>query len=144
MAEKSTSTVTVACKLPHGMILRVFDMVEKDEAVMGGGFRTAKVAQERAARVMINGNAHPQNEAPRSQIAAGFALTHNVNKEFWEQWLSQNKDSDVVANGLIFAHGSESSAVAESKDKVAVRSGLERLDPAKLPKRIQKADTVPA
>lgn len=39
------ASVTVGCKLPHGLTMRVFDMVETQEPVMGGGFRAVKVAQ---------------------------------------------------------------------------------------------------
>jgi hypothetical protein len=138
------ATVTVACKLPHGMTLRVFDMVESQEPVMGGGFRAVKVAQERPERVTLKGFAHPQNRAPSTQIIEGFALTYGVDAEFWNAWKTQNAQSDVVKNGLIFAHEKPVNTEAEAKDKKSLRSGLERLDPAKLPKGIQKSELMAA
>lgn len=134
--------VTIACKLPHGLTMRVFNMAEASEPVMGGGSRTVKRAVELPERVTINGWSHPQNAAPHAPIHGGYALTHGVDKDFWEKWLSQNKDSDIVVNKLIFAHEKEASAVSEAKEKAEVRSGLERLDPNKLPStRIKKTDT---
>ena len=132
-------TVTVACKLPNGLILRVFDMVDRDEPVMGGGMRKVKVAQERPAQVTIKGNAHPQNAAPRAPIIGGFALTQGVDKEFWDLWLAQNKDSDVVRNRLIFAHENTAKTedAARAKDNAKNRSGFERLNPHALPKGIE-------
>lgn len=134
------ASVTVGCRLPHGLTMRVFDMVETQEPVMGGGFRAVKIAQERPERVTLNGFSHPQNRAPNAQIVEGFALTYGVDAEFWNVWKAQNAQSDVVKNGLIFAHEKPVNAEAEAKDKKTLRSGLERLDPNKLPKGIQKSD----
>lgn len=133
------TTVTVACKHPHGLKLRLFEMVERTE-VTHGGTRTIKVAQERHDTVTIKGNAHPQNRAPNATISHGFALTHGVPKEFWDAWVEQNKDSDLVKNGLIFAHAGAANTEAESREKESVKSGLERLDPDNLPRGIAKAD----
>jgi hypothetical protein len=136
-------TVTVACKLPAGLVLRVFDMVETQEPVMGGGYRAVKVARERPHRITLKGWSHAQNMAPNAPIIGGFALTPNVDKDFWDAWLTQNQELDAVRNGLIFAHEKPVNAEAEAKDKKTVKSGLERLDPAKLPKGIQKSDLSP-
>ena len=105
--------VTVACKLPHGLILRVFDMVEVSESVMGGGYRTAKVARERGEQFVVKGWSHPQNAAPTSAIVGGYAITPNIPKDFWELWLSQNKDADYVKNHLIFADIKQNSTEAQ-------------------------------
>lgn len=136
-------TVTVACKLPNGIKLRIFDMVKKDMPVMGGGMREVPEAVEvQGQSFIINGNTHPQNAAPRCLIVGGFALTSNVPKELWDRWLEQNKESDIVRNGLIFAHAKDqdASARAQAKERAALRSGLERLDPEHLPQGIKTAD----
>jgi hypothetical protein len=137
-------TVTVACKLPHGLVLRVFNMVEAQEPVMGGGFRKVKVAQERPERAEIKGWAHPQNHAPKAPLIGGFALTAGVDKDLWDTWKTQNAESDLVKNGLIFAHEKADSVQDQAKDQRALRSGLERLDPKKLPRGIEKSDLTPA
>lgn len=136
--------VTVGCKMPNGLILRIFTMAEKNEQVMGGGSRKIKEAVEvPGKRVVLNGFSHPQNAAPRARIAGGFALTMGVDKEFWDTWLAQNKDTDIVRNGLVFAHEKVENTTAEAKDKQTLRSGLERLDPKKLPKGIKQSDMMP-
>jgi len=132
-ATTSTDTVVVACKLPHGLILRVFEMVEFDEPVLGGGFRRSKISQERPERFTINGFSHPQNRAPSHAIVEGFALTPGVPKELWDRWLSQNQRSDMVKNGLIFAQPKTEMAEAASVERKKIKSGLERLDPNALP-----------
>lgn len=132
--------VTVACKLPNGLVLRVFSMVDKDEHVMGGGVKTTKVAQEFPERVVLNGWSHPQNHSARHQIEGGFALTPGVDKEFFDLWLDQNKDSDVVRNGLVFSQARTDSAASAARERKDVRSGMERLDPSKLPVKGIKTD----
>lgn len=133
--------VTAHCKLPHGIILRVFGFEERDEYTgSGGGTRKVKTAVELPQRAILNGWSHPQNKAPGCLLVNGFAITSGVDKDLWDLWLSQNKDSDIVKNGLIFAHEKEANATAENKEKAKVRSGLERLDPDDLPNKRIKTD----
>lgn len=134
VSNKAGSTVTVACKIPMGLVLRVFDMVPEREPVMGGGFREVTRAREFPKRAVINGFSYPQNAAPACAIVGGYALTPDVDRELWEKWLEQNKESDMVVNGLIFAHTTTSDATDQSKELEKTRSGLERLDPAALPR----------
>lgn len=129
--------VTVAAKLPHGLVMRIFEMVETQEPVMGGGFRAIKVARERPERVTLNGFAHAQNKAPNAPQIEGFAMTHSVDKDFWDAWLAQNNTSDIVKNGLIFAHEKTGNTEANAKNNKDVRSGLERLEPTKLPRGLE-------
>ena len=134
-------TVSVACKLPHGLQLRVFDMITTSEPVMGGGMRDVKTARQVGEPVIIKGNAHPQNEAPRAEISSGYAITHGVDKDFWDSWVAQNASHEAVRNGLIFAHEKGGNTTAEAREKVEVRSNLERLDPTKLPRGLESSTT---
>ena len=140
----AAESVTIACKLPHGLMLRIFKMHDTNEAVMGGGSRAVKVAHAIEKTVTIAGFSHPQNAAPKGPMVEGFALTPNVDKEFWDIWIAQNAESDMVKNGLIFAHVKPADTNAESRDKKDLRSGLERLDTSKLPKGVSKSDMVSA
>ena len=139
---KSAEFVTVACKLPHGLILRLFRMVDAAEPIMGGGMRQIKRADPTGEQVHILGNAVAQNAAPHTTMVGGYALTYNVPKDFWDRWLTDNKQSDMVKNGLIFAHVSTASATDESKEKAEIKSGFERLDPNAMPKKFEKATPV--
>lgn len=136
---RSSETVTIACKLPHGIVLRAFHMAKVAEPVMGGGTRDTVKAQQIPGEFVVLGAAFPQNGAPRGRMEFGYALTPNCPKELWERWLKDNKDSPMVQNGLIFAHDSDRSAASEAREKEDVRSGFERLDPNKLPKGMEKA-----
>jgi hypothetical protein len=95
------NTVTVGCKLPHGLHL---DVAGKRVTVEG-----------------TNG----------ATIIGGHGITRNVDKAFFEEWLRINKDSDAVKNELIFAHEKDASTAAEANEKEGNRSGFEGIDPAK-------------
>ena len=133
-------TVTVACKLPHGLILRVFDTRERPVPVLGGGTRMEVEAIPQSKTYKLNGVATFAKEAPKAPMSSGFALTHGIPKDFWDRWLEQNKELDAVENGLIFAHEKESMTAGEAKEKVTLKSGLEPLDPKNLPRGIKPAD----
>lgn len=133
----STDTVTVACKMPHGLVLRLFDMVEGNEAVAGGGFRTIKRAQPRPEVVVLNGylTKHRGSDLPVASEHSSYALTHGVSKEFFDEWMSQNRELDAVKNGLVLSHGSDTAGAArERRDTVC---GLEPINPANLKGRIK-------
>lgn len=109
-----SGTVTVACKIPNGLILRLFEMVDTTE-VMPNGHRTIKKAQPKGEPVRINGYSR-EFMAPRAGLASGFALTRNVDADYWEEWLNQNRDADYVRNGLIFAQVQTADTKAKAKE----------------------------
>jgi hypothetical protein len=136
------ATVSIASKLPMDLTLRVFDFKTQHEPVMGGGVREYKIAEQRrgSQSFIAIGNSFAQNKGPHQQISSGYAITHDIPKDFWDEWLEQNKEADYVINGMIFAHVSSSSTIAEAREKEAEKSGLERLDPNRLPKGLETSD----
>lgn len=136
-------TVVVGCKLPHGIVLQACTMVETDEPMRDGSRRVMK-AHRLPETFTVAGNSYPEGGALRARIEYGFALTYGVPRKLWEAWLKDNKDTPMVKNGLIFAHGSDRSTTAEAREKEKVRSGFERLDPTRLPGALKKAEAVAA
>lgn len=137
-----TSTVTVASKMPNGLVLRLFNMEDTMEPVQGGGSRKVKVAREvdGQPRYTIDGVAAEAGKAPRAAgVASGFALTPGIPLDFWTAWLEQNKTSDMVVNGLIFASEATRDVRAEAREKKDQRSGLEAIDPRNLPRGVEQA-----
>lgn len=130
-------TVTVACKLPNGLRMRIFSLQTSQEPVMGGGSREFKIFRETGEEFTIRGWSIEKGSDVNGEIMHGAFLNHGVPKAFWDKWYAQNKDSAFVKEGLIFANDKENSVRAEAKEKKDVRSGLERLDPNKLPKGIK-------
>ena len=122
-------TVTVACKVPNGLILRLFNMAEHDEPVMGGGTKTVKKAVQTGEQVTVAGPATPFGVAPRYPIIGGYAMTPNVDADFFTAWLKQNADHDVVKKKLIFASEKVDSVAAKANDHESVLSGLQPLVP---------------
>jgi hypothetical protein len=127
-------TCTIGCKVPMGLVLRLFDMVPSMEQAPGGA-RPIKKAQPRPQTVTLRGPGHlwKNPQLPRDEVEflqpAGYALTHGVPLDFWREWYEQNKHDYLVENGLVFAAKDESDARAQSKDGREYKSGLEPIDP---------------
>lgn len=138
---KASPTVTVACKLPHGLVLRLYDMEDNDEPIMGGGFKTVKRAVQRGdEQVVLNGYLVPDSadedaREGRERVGGrlGYALTHGVDREFFEEWMKQNASIPAVKNHLIFAAARAADAKDAAKEKRGLRNGFEPIDPDKPP-----------
>jgi hypothetical protein len=128
---RSGEKVTVACKLPHGLILRVFNKTTRREAILGGGTREFEVFEpDPNIAIRIHGNVAPFGKAvPGLHEASGYALTHNVPKDIWDRWLEANADSDIVRQKLVFAAPTRDAAESMATDAKDVRSGLEPMNP---------------
>lgn len=143
----SAGTVTVACNHPPGLLLHLDEMVEQDVPVLGGGTKTVKVARRVGPEVKINGPAVPHGVAPKFVIVGatrapdgslgrdGYALTPNVDAEFFRKWMEQNKDTALVQNRVIYALEKDADAKAWATDNKDARSGLEPLNPKNDPRR---------
>lgn len=94
--------VTVACKLPNGVIMDIPGAKEP---------------------VVLNGANHPD-------AIAGHGLTE-VDADFWEAWSKLYADFQPLKKEMIFAQGSERSATSKAKERKDEKSGLEGLDPDK-------------
>lgn len=129
-SQASGGKITVGCKLPNGLILRLFRMSDRVENVAGGGTRTFKIAEQVADHVVIKGNKLPFGEAPEYQIIGNYALTIGVDADFFAEWMKQNADHEAVKQGLIFAATNQSDAIDIAKDNRERKSGLEPIVPA--------------
>jgi hypothetical protein len=139
--ESSGAKYTVACKLPHGLVLQVYEEYEDGEAVLGGGVRVVKRFRPMGETITLNGNAMKFGEAPRHRIISGFALTEGVDKDFFDRWVEQNKDLPAVKNRLIYAFEKLDSVEGQAKNDASLRNGMEPMaidrDP-RSPRRIQR------
>ena len=126
-----TSTVVVACKLPQGFRARLFKKGEMRTTTPAGVVQSITQFQPTGAEYIFKGPQHGQNEGPRVLTASGFALTVGVPADFWDAWLDQHKEHDLVKSGLIFAFERRNDAVACAKEHKGIKTGLERIDPSK-------------
>ena len=133
-----TATVSVACKLPHGLELRVFDTIDAVESNALGEIRAVKKAQPRAQTVTIKGYLEKHRpDQPTAARGSSYAVTPGVDKEFFEMWIAQNKEHDAVKNKLIFASEKQDTVRGMVNEFRSTRSGLEPIDPNNLPKNVQ-------
>ena len=136
------ATVTVGCKVPNGLTLRVFKMVPAFEQVFGGGQKEVEGgrAEQVGESIKLRGGVLDPKVLRKGRLPAnapigGFGLTHGVPMEFMELWFKQNADSDIVRNGLIFYHESQHSAADMAGEREAEESGYEPIDPDNPSKR---------
>ena len=128
------TTVTVACKLPNGLHLQLYQEAERDEPVLGGGVKTVKFFMKKGDRVTVKGFAYEAGKTPLNAVAGGAGLTPGVDEDFWKAWLAQNKDSPLVRSGAIYASTKEDTVNKMAIEQKDIKSGLEPLDPNNLPK----------
>lgn len=71
--------------------------------------------------VRIRGLSYPVGSVPdgfgdKPLIVAGFAVTHNVDKIWWDEWFETHQDYPPVKGGFLFAHPNRADAAAIAKD----------------------------
>jgi len=143
MAEKTGETVTVACKLPHGLVLRIFE--KRNVPVQGpnGEVRVEPMSRPIQGKShQIRGYAEKYDPAfPPPMKTSSFAFTDGVPKDFWDAWLKQNTDLDMIENNLLFAMPTPEAARRRAAElEGETRSGFEPIVPSKdLPKAMQAA-----
>jgi hypothetical protein len=113
-AVSGTASVHVGCKLPHGLVLEL-----------------GKKGDDNYKVVTLKG-------ANDSRIIGGYGITE-VSKDFWEGWMKKTGCRLVpVKKGLIFVEGDLDRAQAHALDHASLKTGLEQIDTAKLPKGLAK------
>jgi hypothetical protein len=89
--------VTVACKLPNGLIMQLFEDIKVPQ-------RDGSLQKERlrvGPRYVIAGNRHPYGRVPEPHFET-FALTPHLPRALVMRWFEQNADADIVRNKLVF------------------------------------------
>ena len=128
-----TDTVTVICKIPQGIILQLHEL-RKVREVAPQGYREVEQYFPVEEPIEINGPAHGQNEGPRHLAYNGFAVTTGVPKDIWDRWMEETgKHLPAVKNGLLQAFSDKPHAADAAKENRAAKTGLERINPNKLP-----------
>jgi hypothetical protein len=132
-------TVTVACKLEQGLVLRVFEWEKFPELMRDGTVRDGQRARPipelqftlRGTWVASGGQVHnPNNTMVQELMPGGYALTHGVPRQTWERWLEQNRAEPYVTNRIVFAYPTGDPGLAkEAQANAHVKSGMEPVDP---------------
>jgi hypothetical protein len=133
MTNTTGNTITVACKIPNGIILRLGHKIERTEpVVMTGGVRVVTEWQPTGRTIELKGPRRFPGQT-REQETAPF-LNHGVAADAWENWLSDNRESPMFLNKQIFAHAKADHVDGMAADFKDIRSGLEALDPQRDPR----------
>jgi hypothetical protein len=126
-------TVTVACKVPNGILLQIYEFETRQVSVMAGGLREVKIAKPLPWSHRLNGPAKKLGQEVGYSIIQGAALTHGVDADNFAIWMSQRKGDLIVKNGLVFAHAKPESVAAQAAEHRDQRSDFEPIDPKNLP-----------
>jgi hypothetical protein len=102
--------VSVGCKLPHGLQIKVADTV----VVLAG--------------------------TNSSLVIGGYGITEGVDKDFFDAWMAANADSAAVKGEFIFSHSKTENVKAEAADNAQNTNGFEGLNPAAPAPGINPAD----
>lgn len=122
--------VSVACKMPNGLILRGMERVIEQELVQGGGVRDVERYIANGEQIVLGGTAsRPGDARPPLLTASGYRITPNVPKKLWDDWYEANKASDLVRNRIVFAHTDAATVEKEVSRFDRVMTGLEGIDP---------------
>ena len=133
---RARNTVIVGSKLPHALILRLFDVEEYDERNPAGQLIRSQRAVERTdCRITINGANSTVERNAKMPLILPYARTE-VPADFWDAWIKANAEMDIVKRGLIFAEPTESRAIDRSKEQRAVVTGFEAIDRSAPEKRM--------
>ena len=108
--KKSPTTCIVGCKLPHGLVLELFETDKDGKVIRVTGRHTLKGAND-------------------SRIYGGYGLTDNIPTDFMEEWFKRNAKHPAVVNHSIFMHSDVNSARSRAKDGRDVNSGLGSINP---------------
>jgi hypothetical protein len=125
-------TVTLACKLPHGMHLENIGpngMVEERVTIKGARLKTTPAGKEIT-----------KGHETTDDFGKSYGLTPNVPAKFWEKWVEQNPTYPPYVRGMIFAQSDLNEARAQAAEMSEIVTGFEALPQDKLPRGLEKFD----
>ena len=131
-----TDTVTIGCKWPNGIVMRLYDILEEEINIQGRMVKeNHAVLNPDYPEYVLNGFSIDLEKMaggipPEHQIVGGYGLTHGIPRDFAEKWFEQNRQSSMVKNKLVFMASSEQNARSQARDQASLKSGIEPIDPS--------------
>lgn len=138
--------VTVACKIA----IPYLDLQLCERKVVVENSQTGPrdvVRWDRTGKIVrIRGTAYPRGTPPegfpeKPTLVAGFALTPDVDKEFWDEWLKQNAKAAYVTSGMLMAYEKLDTVKGVASDFRSEVSGLEPMRPDRDPRMPRPTQT---
>jgi hypothetical protein len=133
VSPRARNKIIVGSKLPMSIELQLFNMVEQQRTFRGTAWVEIE-AQRVGAAVTIRGTSYPRGIPPTGfisppQIVHGYSLTYGVDAEWFEQWLAQNKTTDIVKNNMLIWGDSREDVADQAIDLAKLASGLDPVTP---------------
>lgn len=131
--------VTIACKLPHGLIIEVGYEIPKDDK--GASIGTNIVKTDNYKAVTLKGWNSNLVMAGQPALLNPEPGVTEVPKDIWEAWVAgPGKRHPAVRNNLIYVVRKDApSAKDQALAARVLRSGFEPLDPNKMPEGVTEA-----
>lgn len=122
--------VTVMCRLPHGLILQTYPEGEiARRANLSKEGRPDRSPLRGDAKVTLNGAVSDSRYHPKENRLLGMCGRTLVEKPFWDKWLAQHADSDLVKNHCVFAEQTDRRASDKAADFATEKTGYEPEEP---------------
>ena len=126
--------VIVACRLGVAFFQLQLCRKETVDEQTQTGIRPVVKWTRTGEIVRIRGTAYPRGTPPegypeRPLIVNGAAMNFGVDKDFWDQWVEQNRLNPVVINKMVFAHESRDAVEGMARETKELLSGLEPINP---------------
>jgi hypothetical protein len=140
--------VTVASCWPHEIETYICRPIEAAVTGQYGSTTEKQFRRDPSTRQFFLGVGRPRGEPPpgypdppptiRMKRKDGsfclYALTHGVDAAWWEEWVEQNKDTEMVRNLVVRAAPTDDELRAAIKENPEIRSGFEPVDPENDPR----------
>lgn len=136
-------TVSIACKLPHGLIMQLQRFIEVREPTQTNPDRIVKVAEKFGPTHTIKGFANGARD-PDVTVIGNFAINNGVPAEFAQAWFEQNAEHPAVAGGFVYLHRTAGGAAGYAREHAKKLSGFEPADPSALPQEFKDVETMDA
>lgn len=147
----STDTLTIGCRLPHGLVLEINYKTTRKSAD-GKVFANYSRAENYKSYVLKGTNEHTMSaRASGIQVPAignpEPYLNKNVPKDFWDQWVKEHPGNwyQKSMNIFVVVDGTQASADAMVIDSMSTQAPLAPLNrdgDARAPKKTDKHDGV--
>lgn len=133
------ATVTIGCKLPNGLVLESGYTVEHGNVVRTAGYKRLKLNGANQNRFQIVNNVREMSN-PKAPLHFEPGITENVDEAFFDKWVIDHRDSNIVRNKLVWKVKNRTEAKARAIGETQNDFGMEPRDPTKLGGKVKKFD----